>query len=84
MRRKRKSSKEYATKLQVQSITQAEADAAATAPPVKNWSATMPAYCYTAACPVKELRIPARQQKKRIRGEIPGIKKQTRRTYVRK
>lgn len=59
LRRKRKSSKEvHATKLQVQSITQAEADAAATAPPVKNWSATMPAYC------LKELRIPARQQKK--------------------
>ncbi|WP_455438039.1 hypothetical protein [Hungatella hathewayi] len=65
MRRKRKSSKEvHATKLQIQSITQAEADAAAAAPPVKNWSATMPAYCYTAACPVKELRIPARLQKK--------------------
>lgn len=65
MSRKRKTSKEVRNvKLQIQSITQAEADAAATAPPVKNWSATMPAYCYTAACPIKELRISARLQKK--------------------
>lgn len=68
MRRKRKSSKEvHATKLQVQSITQAEADAAATAP-----------------LPGKGITNTGQTAKKRIRGEIPGIKKQTRRTYVRK
>ena len=32
--------------------------------PERTWAMDMPAYCYTAACPVKELRIPARQQKK--------------------
>lgn len=59
MSRKRKTSKEVrCVKLQVRSITQAEADAAAAAPPVENWSATMPAYCYTAACPDPELREP--------------------------
>ena len=56
---KRKSAKEVHTvKLQIQRAMLASAAVAVAAPPVATWSATKPAYCYTAACPVPWLRAP--------------------------
>ena len=37
---------------------QADLEVMASSPTPKNWSATMPAYCYTEICPVAELRKP--------------------------
>ena len=61
--RKRKSAKEVHTaKLQIQQAMLASAAVVVTAPPVMMWSATMPAYCYTPACPVHSLREPIRRR----------------------
>lgn len=59
MSRKTKTAKEvHAAKLQIQRNMSASAAMAVRAVPVETWSARMPAYCYTAACPDPKLREP--------------------------
>lgn len=65
MSKKRKTAKEVHTiKLQIRRGLLASAAMAEKEPAVNTWSACMPAYCYTSACPIPALRVPARKVKK--------------------
>lgn len=58
MRKKADSKQAKANKVLRASAVAASAESAIREPPPDTWSARMPAYAYTQACPVPELRRP--------------------------
>lgn len=69
-----KTSKEHREQLaRREKALQAEAATAIKAPPVKSFSARMPAYTYTSLCPDKSLRKPPKRKPEHPEGIRPTV-----------